>query len=201
MKREKIKRLEKLLERKLTETEVERLRRIHDVLGIADNDSLWDILTAMEYQRVYYDELPQKIAGASAEILRDISGAAEKEMQRAQGRLAESVAEQAQRLSVRMNMATLLPLGICALICLLAYGALLLWAGFCLGAGQAHSPALILRMPAGVLMGGLGLAGGVFLGIQAGRKFAEGGKGWQKQMLIALAMLIIGGVLFSLGVG
>jgi hypothetical protein len=76
-----------------------------------------------------------------------------------------------------------------------------LWSGFRLGSGQAHSPALILRMPAGIIMGGLGLAGGIFLGIQAGREFAEGGKGRQKQMLIALAMLIIGGVLFSLGVG
>jgi len=41
MKADKIKRLEKLLERKLSVEEKERLRTIGRVLGIGDNDAFW----------------------------------------------------------------------------------------------------------------------------------------------------------------
>jgi hypothetical protein len=155
----------------------------------------------MEHQRSYYDALPQKIAAASLEIINGISDAAEMEARLAQGRLAENVAELAQNLAMRINLATLLPMGLTALVSLLAYGSLMLWAGFRIGSGQAHDPAWILRMPSGILMGGLLLGGGLFLGVHAAREFADGGGEWKKRMLVALVMLIAGGVLFSLGFG
>jgi hypothetical protein len=192
--------LEKLLDRELSAAEKERLRRIQDVLQISDEDALWDALAAMEYQKAYYEALPENIATASTEILREISVAAEAEARRAHGRLAESVAELAQKLALRINMAALLPMGLCALVCLLMYGSLMLWAGFHAGSGQAHDPAWILRMPSGLLMGGLLLGGGLFLGVHAARGFAEGGKEWEKAALIALTMLIAGGTLAGLGV-
>jgi hypothetical protein len=199
MNAERITRLEKLLNRELSAAEKDRLRRIQDTLQISAEDPLWDILTAMEYQKAYYEELPQKIATASTDILRGISDAAEAESQRAQGKLAESVAELAQKLALRINMATLLPMGLAALVCLLAYGSLMLWAGFQIGSGQGHHPAWILRMPSGVLTGGLLLGGGLFLGVHAAKEFADGGK-WKKRMLVALVMLIPGGIVFSLAV-
>jgi hypothetical protein len=198
MNAERITRLEKLLNRKLSAEEKERLRRIQETLQISAEDSLWDVLAAMEYQKAYYEELPQKIATASADILRGISDAAEAEARRAQGRLAESVAELAQKLAVRLNMATLLPMGLAALVSLLAYGSLMLWAGFHIGSGQAHDPVRILRVPSGLFMGGLCLVGGLFLGVHAARVFADGGGEWKKRMLAALAMLIAGGVMVSL---
>ena len=79
MSADNISQIETLLERKLSEEEIARLRRIKDVLKIPENDALWDIIVALEYQHAYYEELPQKIAGASAEILHGISVAAEKE--------------------------------------------------------------------------------------------------------------------------
>ena len=197
MNAERITRLEKLLNRELSAEEKERLRRIQDTLKISDEDSLWDVLAAMEYQRAYYEELPQKIATASTDILRGISNAAEAEARRAQGRLAESVAELAQKLAVRINMATLLPMGLAALVSLLAYGSLMLWAGFRLGSGRVHDPAWILRMPSGLLMGGLLLGGGLFLGLHAAKEFADGGGEWKKRMLAALAMLLPGGIIMS----
>ena len=200
MNAERITRLEKLLNRELFAEEKERLRRIQDTLCIADDDSLWDVLTAMEYQKAYYEELPQKIATASADILRGISDAAEAETRRAQGRLAESVAELAQKLAVRVNMATLLPMGLAALVSLLAYGSLMLWAGFRLGSGRVHDPAWILRMPSGLLMGGLFIVGGVFLGLHAAKELADGGREWKKRILAALVMLVPGGVMFSFAV-
>jgi hypothetical protein len=198
MKADTIKRLEKLLERKLSVEEKERLRTIGRVLGIGDNDALWGVVAALEYQRTYYEELPAKIAATSADILQGFSEAADREAARAQHHLAESVAELAQKLAVRINMATLLPMGLVALVSLLAYGSLMLWAGFHAGSGQAYDPAWILRMPSGLLMGGLLLGGGLFLGVHAARGFADGGGEWKRRMLAALAMLVPGGVMVSL---
>lgn len=193
-----ITRMENLLERKFSEEETARLRRIRDVLHLRNGDALWDILTAMEYQRTYYEELPGKIAGASAEILRGIEDAAEKEVAHAQSRLTESVVEHAKKLSVKINYASLWPAAIATLICVLTYGSLLLWAGFCIGAGQGHSPIMLLRMPSGLLIGGLCLATGLFFGFFVAREYAGGEKGWYKRLLLALAFLIAGGVIFSL---
>jgi hypothetical protein len=197
MNTEQIKRLEKLLDRELSGEEAGRLGRIQSILDIQDHDSLWAILAAMEYQRTYYEELPQKIAAASTEILQGISVAAEKEMGRAQSLLAESVAEQARKMSLRLNVETLLPLGVLALVCLLAYGSLLLWAGYCLGTGYVQDMTLILRVPSGFLMSALCLAGSLFLGVHAGREFAVEGKGWRKKTMVALAMLVLGGFVVS----
>lgn len=110
-----------------------------------------------------------------------LSEAAEEEARRAQSLLAESVVEQAQKLSVRINMATLLPLGVLALACLLAYGSISMWAGFCLSLGKAHDPIWILRVPSGLLMGALCLAGSLFLGVHADREFAETAKTGEKR--------------------
>jgi hypothetical protein len=200
MNTEQIARLEKLLNRTLSAEEKERLRRIQETLQISDNDVVWDILTAMEYHRTFYDELPQKITFASTEILRGITDAAEAEAQRTQGKLAESVVELAHKLAARINLTTLLPMGFCVLACLLVYGSLSMWAGYRIGSGEGHDLLWILRMPSGLLLGCLALASGMFLGIHTGREFAEGGCGWRKKALVALAMLIVGGVLFGLGV-
>jgi hypothetical protein len=193
-----IAKLETLLERSLSDAEKDRLRRIGNVLGLGNNDVMWCITAAREYHRTFYDELPEKIASASTEILRGISIAAEAEARKAQNLLAESVVEQARKLSVRINMETLVPLFVLALVCLLAFGSLSMWAGFCLGTGQAQDMALILRMPSGLLMGALCLAGSLFLGVHTGREYAEAGKGWRKKGLVALAMLVIGGAALSL---
>jgi len=186
----RLEKLEKLLARTLSVEEKARLQNIGHTLGIGDNDALWDVVSAMEYQRTYYEELPQKIAAASADILHGLAEAAEAEARLAQGRLAESVAALAQKLAVRINFSTLLPMGLCALVCLLAYGSLSMWAGFCLGTGQMHDTALVLRLPSGLLMAGLLFAGGVFLGVHAATAFAEEDKGWRKQTLAAIAMLL-----------
>jgi hypothetical protein len=197
MNTERITRLEKLLNRELSAEEKERLRRIQDTLQISAEDSLWDILAAMEYQKAYYEDLPQKIATASTEILQKISNVAEAEARRAQGKLAENVAELAQKLAVRINMATLLPMALSALVSLLAYGSLMVWAGFQIGSGQGHDPAWILRMPSGILMGGLCLTGGIFIGVNTAKDFAEGEKRWRTTMCMAVGLLISGGTMIS----
>jgi hypothetical protein len=180
-------RIEKLRSNKFSEEEAARLREIGSALNLRPDDAVWDIVAAMEYQRVFYEALPEKITGASTEILRSISVTAEKEAAAAQARLADCVVEQAQRLSTKINYTTLLPMGIAALICLLAHGSMLLWAGFRIGSGKAHPLALCLYMPSGLLVGGLCLAAGLFFGILAARGFASEEKGWHKKLFTTLS--------------
>lgn len=200
MDKEKITQLEKLLARELSVDEIERLRRIKDTLKISDNDALWDIIVALEYQRTFYDEMPGKISAAAADIFNQLASGAEKEISLAQGRLADSVVEHAKKLSTRIDIASWLILGMVTLVVLLVYGSLLLWAGYCIGTGQTHPPAFLLRMPVGIIIGGLFVAGGLFLGASAAKDYSEGLVGWQKRMLAALGCLLPGGVIFSLTV-
>ena len=198
MNAQKTAQLESLLGRPLGVEEKERLRRIKDTLHIADNDAMWDILTAMEYQRKYYEELPEKITLAATEIFKELSVAAENEVALAQSRLAESVVKQAEKLSLKTHIVSWLAWGGLALFLLLLYGALLLWAGYCIGSGQTQPPPLLLRMPVGVVMGGLCVAGGFFFGAMAAKNFASGHAVWKKWRLYAVGLLLPSGILFAL---
>ena len=197
MNKEKIGHIEKLLGRELSEEEQERLARIQDILGIADNDALWDILIALEYQRAFYETLREKISGASGAILAQFSAAADKEIAHAQSRLAEAVVEHAKTLSTKMRLSVLVIPGLGALFALLLYGCLLMWAGYCIGAGglqnQTQPLAMLLRMPAGVLIGGLCFSGGIFAGVMAAKDFAAGYVGWKKWATWGAGMVVFGG--------
>lgn len=109
-------RIEQSRGQKLSEEEAARLRGVGEALNLRDDDALWPLLAALEYQRVFYEALPDKIAGASSEILQGIATAAEKESAAAQARLTESVVEQAKPLSVKIQYATLLPIAMAALV-------------------------------------------------------------------------------------
>lgn len=200
MNTEQIRRIETMMDRKLNTVEKERLGRIQSTLGVADNDALWDVLAAMEFQRTFYNDLPQQIGATATQILQGITTAAEKEAAAAQARLTDCVVEQARRLSTKINYATLLPMGMAALVCMMAFGSLLLWAGFCIGSGQAHDLSWVLRMPSGFLIAGLCLATGLFCGFVAAKSFAGAEKGWYKTALAATAFLVTGGVIFGLAV-
>ena len=187
-----ITRIEQTRGRKFTVAEAARLREIGSSLSLRDDDAVWSILAALEYQRTCYEALPEKIAGASKDVLQGITLAAEKETAAAQAKLTKSVVEQAQKLSVELNYATLLPMGIAALVCVLAFGSLTMWAGYCLGSKRIQDMALMLRMPSGFLMAGLCLAGGLFLGVCAARQNIEEEKGWWKIGVAALMMFSVG---------
>lgn len=192
-----ISRIEASRGQKLSEEEAARLRGVGEALNLRDDDAVWSLLAALEYQRVFYEALPDKIAGASSEILQGIAKAAEKESAAAQARLTESVVEQAKRLSAKIQYATLLPTAIAALVCLLLYGSLLMWAGYSIGSGQTQPPALLLHMPSGWLIGGLCLVTGLFCGVVTAGNFAASETGWGKSLLMALGFLLAGAVIVS----
>lgn len=182
--------------RELSEAEAARLREIGNSLNLREDDALWPLLAAMEYQRVYYEALPDKIAGASRAIMDGMAAAAEKETATAQARLTDSVVEEARNLASKIQYGKLVPMWLLALICLLAYGSLMLWAGFRIDTGRDVPLAALLHMPSGWLISGLCLAAGVFCGVLSAKSFAEAKKRWRGMGLIAICAIMVGSLLF-----
>ena len=178
--------------RKLSEAEAARLREVGSRLNLRDDDALWPLLAAMEYQRVYYEALPEKIAGASRAIMDGMAAAAEKETAAAQARLTASVVKEARNLASKIQYDSLVPMWLLALICLLAYGSLMLWAGFRIDTGRDMPLAAVLHMPSGWLISGLCLAGGVFCGGVAAKEFAEAKRRWWKKGITAFGFTTVG---------
>ena len=183
--------------RELSEAEAARLREVGNKLNLRDDDALWPLLAAMEYQRIYYEALPEKIAGASRTIMDGMAAAAEKETAAAQARLTDSVVEEARNLASKIQFGKLVPMWLFALICLLAYGSLMLWAGFRIDTGRDVPLAAVLHMPSGWLISGLCLATGAFCGTLSAMSFAEAEKVWHKKGLVALFFLMLGGIIFN----
>ncbi|WP_206215327.1 hypothetical protein [Desulfovibrio sp. ZJ200] len=136
--------------------------------------------------------MPEKIAAASKTILDGMATAAEKETAAAQARLTDSVVREARALASKIQYARLVPMGLLALICLLAYGSLMLWAGFRIDTGRDIPLAAVLHMPSGWLISGLCLAAGMFGGGVAAWEFAEAETGWWKKGSVAILCIMLG---------
>lgn len=188
--------LNKACGKELSQAEAARLREVGSRLNLREDDALWPLLAAMEYQRIYYEALPEKIAAASRTIMDSIAAAAEKETAVAQAKLTNSVVEEARNLASKIQFGKLVPMGLLALICLLAYGSLMLWAGFHIDTGKDIPLAAFLHMPSGWLISGLCLAAGVFYGALSAKSFAEERKGIWKQGLLALLLIFTGCSMF-----
>ncbi len=183
--------------RELSEAEAARLREAGSRLNLREDDALWPLLAAMEYQRIYYEALPEKIAGASRAIMDGMAAAAEKETAAAQARLTDSVVKEAQNLASKIQYGKLVPMWLLALICLLAYGSLMLWAGFRIDTGRDMPLAAVFQMPSGWLICGLSLVAGVFLCALSGKTFSVGGKGWWKTAALAMGFIMTGAVILT----
>ena len=182
--------------RELSQAEAARLREVGNRLNLREDDALWPLLAAMEYQRIYYEALPEKIAGASRAIMDGMAAAAERETAAAQARLTDSVVKEAEYLASKIQYGRLLPLWLLALICLLAYGSLMLWAGFRIDTGRDIPLAEVLHMPSGWLISGLCLVAGVFCGGMATWEFAEAERGWWKEGIMAFGFTMVGAMLW-----
>ena len=183
--------------RELSEAEAARLREAGSRLNLREDDALWPLLAAMEYQRIYYEALPEKIAEASRTIMDGMAAAAEKETAAAQARLTDSVVQEAQSLASKIQYGKLVPMWLLALICLLAYGSLMLWAGFRIDTGRDMPLAAVFQMPSGWLICGLSLVAGVFLCALSGKTFSVGGKGWWKTAALAMGFIMTGAVILT----
>ena len=133
------------------------------------------------------------LKSATAEAM---AAAAEKETAAAQARLTNSVVKESRNLASKIRYDRLVPMGLLALICLLAYGSLMLWAGFRINTGRDVPLAAILHMPSGWLISGLCLAAGLFCGVLSAKSFVEEKKGIWKQGISALLLIFTGCSMF-----
>ena len=185
-------RLEKLLGRELEQSEKERLQRIQDVLKIGPNDALWSIIAALEYQRAYYEELPQKIRTATEEILAEWSEAARKNAAAPQKTKLKKAGEQTNVISLKELVSPWFTWALFTFCLLLLYGSLSMWAGYSIGSGHTQPSGLLMRMPVGILMGLLCMSVCVMEGIRAAKAFADTDSSWRKHALAATALLVPG---------
>ena len=190
--------LGKMCGRELSEAEAARLREVGSRLNLREDDALWPLLAALEYQRIYYEALPEKIAGASRAIMDGMAAAAEKESAAAQAKLTKSVVKEAEYLASKIQYGKLVPLWLLALICLLAYGSLMLWAGFRIDTGRDIPLAEVLHMPSGWLISGLCLITGGFFFVLSGKIFLADGGGWWKTGVLAMGLIMAGAAIFVL---
>ena len=116
----------------------------------------------------------------------------------AQAKLTKSVVKEAEYLASKIQYGKLVPLWLLALICLLAYGSLMLWAGFRIDTGRDIPLAEVLHMPSGWLISGLCLITGGFFFVLSGKIFLADGGGWWKTGVLAMGLIMAGAAIFVL---
>lgn len=100
----------KIIGRAPTKTELDNIYRIHDALGIRENDALWTVLLALESYKVSFAAVPQKIEVATKNIVLDlhaeVSELAKQSIERTKADLSEVVASSARELATSVAKQT-----------------------------------------------------------------------------------------------
>ena len=183
-----IKHLERMRGSRVTREEYHRLTMMQQALNLQDDDAVWMLFLAMEYQKTYYEQLPKKISDTTSELLRRVRETADREAANAQNRLIQSVIEQTEKLTARVHIMPLMPIYLLIILCLMAFGSVTYWAGLSAGLGKPLPLENVYYVPAGVAIGGLGIATIVFcLGV-AFWKIAYDQKGWILPIVVALGL-------------
>ncbi|MBQ9368068.1 MAG: hypothetical protein IJT83_09825 [Victivallales bacterium] len=177
--------------RALTETEMERLREISSRLNLRSDDALWPLLAAMEYQRVYYETLPEKIANASREVMDNITSVANKVTAASQAKLTESVVKEAHYLARTTNYAQITTMVFFSVVGVLLFGSLMFWAGHQIGAKVTMPLPEFMCMPSGWLISGCSAMGGLFCLYETVKKLFVEESGWWKYAIVAFLLLFI----------
>ena len=189
-----IKHLERMRGSKVTREEYHRLTMMQQALNLQDDDAVWMLFLAMEYQKVYYEQLPKKITDSTSELLRRVRETADREAANAQNRLIQSVIEQTEKLTARVHIMPLMPIYLLIILCLMAFGSVTYWAGLNAGLGRPLPLETVLDIPAGIVLGCMTLTAIAFcIGISFW-KIAYDQKGWLTPMVTALGL---SGVMFA----
>ena len=189
-----IKHLERMRGSKVTCEEYHRLTMIQQALNLKDDDAVWMLFLAMEYQKSFYESLPRKISDTTAELLKRVRETADREAANSQNRLIQSVIEQTEKLTARVHIMPLMPIYLLIILCLMAFGSVTYWAGLCSGLGKPLPLEAVLNIPAGSVIGGMTLTAITFcLGISFW-KIAYDQKGWLTPMVVSLGL---SGVMFA----
>jgi len=183
-----IKHLERMRGNKVTCEEYHRLTMMQQALNLKDDDAVWMLFLAMEYQKSFYETLPKKISDTTSELLRRVRETADHEAANAQNRLIQSVIEQTEKLTARVHIMPLMPIYLLIILCLMAFGSLTYWAGLCAGLGKPLPLEEVLNIPAGTVLGGMTLTAITFCLGEAFWKIAYDQKGWLLPIVVALGL-------------
>lgn len=189
--------MKKFCEGKLTPEQEARVREVAVRLQIREDDAVWQLLEAMEYQRIFYEKLPRSIEATSDKLLKNIKESAEAQVAKSKAELTKEVVEQARTMSLKMTWSKLLPYSLCGIIALLIFGVFMVWLGYCVGIGKVFPLIRLFYMPAGALITGacLMLAGSL-ASIAANKKTNK--ENYWLQAVMALLTAIIAGAVFVL---
>ena len=183
-----IKHLERMRGSKVTCEEYHRLTMMQQALNLQDDDAVWMLFLAMEYQKAYYEQLPKKITDSTSELLKRVRETADREAANAQNRLIQSVIEQTEKLTARVHIMPLMPIYLLIILCLMVFGSVTYWAGLCSGLGFPLPLENVYYVPAGMVIGGMTLTAIAFcIGISFW-KIAYDKKGWLLPMVAALGL-------------
>ena len=147
-----IKHLERMRGSKVTREEYHRLTMMQQALNLKDDDAVWMLFLAMEYQKSFYGTLPRKISDTTSELLKRVRETADHEAANAQNRLIQSVIEQTEKLTVRVHIMPPMPICLLIILCLMAFGSLTYWAGPCAGLGKPLPLENAYYVPASVVL-------------------------------------------------
>lgn len=147
--------LSKLCGRKISDEEATRIREVASNLELRDDDAIWQLLAAIEYQKTYYEKIPKRIENASDKLMENIKKSAEKEVEKSQAILAKSVVSHAKELSFSMKIEIILPLIVAGMIIHIAYGGVMLWTGYNVASKKYYKLATFLQFDIGSLLFGL----------------------------------------------
>ena len=154
--------LERMRGSKVTREEYHRLTMMQQALNLQDDDAVWMLFLAMEYQKAYYEQLPKKITDSTSELLKRVRETADREAANAQNRLIQSVIEQTEKLTARVHIMPLMPIYLLIILCLMAFGSVTYWAGLCAGLGRPLPLEAALNIPAGIIFLALAIASAFF---------------------------------------
>lgn len=185
--------MKKFCDGKLTPEQEARVREVAVRLQIREDDAVWQLLEAMEYQRIFYEKLPKRIEDTSGKLLKNIKETAEAEVAKSKTELTKSIVQEARYLASKIQWSEVLPLLIVGIISMFAYTALSMWAGFQLGAGEIRPIRDVLLIPWTPLVClGIGLCG-VFYLLPSLKKLCDQEEyaGWH---CLAATVIIIGSV-------
>lgn len=115
----------------------------------SERQRFWSPMAAMEHQHIYCETLPDKIAGASRAIMDGMAPVAEKLPQSKPNSQAVWWGEGSEVPCLKDSINRLVPMGLIALVYLLAYGSLLFWIVFRTDTGKDIPLALVLHPPSG----------------------------------------------------
>ena len=119
--------MKKFCDGKLSPEQEARVREVALRLPNREDDAVWQLMEAMEYQRIFYEKQPKRIEDTMGNLLKSVKDTAEAQVAQSKAELTKEVIEQARTLAVKLSWSKLLPFILSGIITILIFGAMMLF--------------------------------------------------------------------------